>query len=59
MDGDTRGRIAKLRRVIKHKAARKQNFDAGALELAVLWTIVYKFAASKLTPTQKILDIRG
>ena len=59
MDGDTRGRIAKLRRVIEHKRRAKQNFDAEALELAVLLDEYSQIRGAKMTPTQKIMNIRG
>ena len=60
MDGDIRGRIAKLRRVIEHKRRAKQNFDAEALELSVLLDEISQIRGGvKMTPTQKIMNIRG
>ena len=59
MDGDTRGRIAKLRRVIEHKRRAKQNFDAEAMELATLLDEISQIRGVKSSPTQKIMNIRG
>ena len=58
MDRDTRGRSAKLRRVIEHKRRAKQNFDAEALELAVLLDEYSRIRGVKMTPIEKIKSIR-
>lgn len=59
MDGDTRGRIAKLCRVIEYKRRAKQNFDAEALELAVLLDEISQIRGGvKASPTIRLKSIR-